>query len=83
MVVLKMMAQINNKNNNNGSGGDDEIGEDVKPTIFHDFLSKGSSSDLLPAAGEVRPPLEGAPVASGGARGPISSTSDLGSGNQT
>lgn len=81
--MLLMMAQSNTKNNNNNNGDDNDIGEDVKPTIFHDFLSKGSCSDLLPAAGDVRPPLEGAPLASGVGRGPISSTSDLGSGNQT
>lgn len=76
--MLQMMAHTNIKNNIND---DDDIGEDVKPTIFHDFLSKGScsSSDLLPAAGDVRPLLEPAPAGSGGTRGPISSTSDLGS----
>lgn len=65
--MLQMMAQSNNIIDDD----DNHIAQDVKPTIFHDFLSKGScsSSDLLPPAGD--------------ARGPISSTSDLGSGNQT
>lgn len=82
MAVLQMMARAQS---NNIVDDDNDIAQDVKPTIFHDFLSKGScsSSDLLPAAGGVRPLSEPAPTASGGTRGPISSTSDLGSGNQT
>lgn len=64
-------------------------------TVFHDFLGKGSVPDSSlvvggAAAGKVRPPAsEASPSASlsigassgGGGRGPISTTSDLGSGN--
>ncbi|KAL8115891.1 hypothetical protein AgCh_022401 [Apium graveolens] len=70
MAVLHMMMP--HTNNIIIHDDDNHIAQDVKPTIFHDFLSKGSSSDLLPAAGA-------APAPSGGTRGPVSSTSDLGS----
>lgn len=85
MAVLQMMAQSNSSKNN--SNDVDDIAEDVKPTIFHDFLSKGSSSsDLLLAAGDVRPPAQATSASlgasSGGGCGPISSTSDLGSERQ-
>lgn len=68
-------------------------GDEVKgaSAIFHDFLGKGSAPDsstvVGPAAGKVRPPSEASPsvsvslgASSGGGRGPISTTSDLGSG---
>lgn len=59
-------------------------------SVFHDFLGEGSVPDSSPAvgtfAGKVRQPSESSPSASvsvgassGGGRGPISSTSDLGS----
>lgn len=67
--------------------------DEVKPTatVFHDFLGKGSAQDsslaVGAASGKVRPPSEASPSASlsiaassGGGRGPISTTSDLGSG---
>ncbi|XP_017254947.1 protein TIFY 8 isoform X2 [Daucus carota subsp. sativus] len=71
MALLQMMAHTHNNNNNTHT---DDIAQDVKPTVFHDFLSKGS--DLLPPAGAA-PPASAA--SSGGPRGPISSTSDLAS----
>uniref|UniRef100_A0A5B6ZWS8 Protein TIFY n=1 Tax=Davidia involucrata TaxID=16924 RepID=A0A5B6ZWS8_DAVIN len=83
MAVVLMMAQ----SKSNANSGTDE----VKPTIFHDFLGKNCTSDSPPAtktAGDVRP-SEASPTASasagassGGGRGPISTTSDLGSERQ-
>uniref|UniRef100_A0A5B6ZV93 Protein TIFY n=1 Tax=Davidia involucrata TaxID=16924 RepID=A0A5B6ZV93_DAVIN len=84
MAVLLMMAQ--SKSNANTSA------DEVKPTIFHDFLSRNCASDSSPAAktaGDVRL-SEASQSASaslgassgGGGRGPISTTSDLGSERQ-
>lgn len=70
--------------------------DEVKPTatVFHDFLGKGSAQDsslaVGAASGKVRQPSEASPSASlsigassGGGRGPISTTSDLGSERHT
>ncbi|KAK2978132.1 hypothetical protein RJ640_028686 [Escallonia rubra] len=62
--------------------------DDVKPTIFHDFLGKNCGPDSLPAAAaagdvEASPSASAsAGASSGGGRGPISATSDLGSERQ-
>lgn len=67
LLLLLTMAPTNTNTNN--ADGDD----DVKPTIFHDFMGSDSS-----------PPASASPSlatssAGGGARGPISTTSDLAS----
>ncbi|KAA8521737.1 hypothetical protein F0562_012410 [Nyssa sinensis] len=83
MAVVLMMAQ----SKSNANTGTDEL----KPTIFHDFLGKNCASDSSPGtktAGDVRlseaSPSASASVgaSSGGGRGPISTTSDLGSERQ-
>lgn len=79
--------------NKNSATVSTNTADEVKPasTIFHDFLGKGSAPDSSlaagAAAGKVRLPSEASPSASvsigassGGGRGPISTTSDLGSG---
>ncbi|KAF5936196.1 hypothetical protein HYC85_027325 [Camellia sinensis] len=87
LLLMRMMAQreSNAKNTN----------DEVKPTIFHDFLGRSCASDSSPAA-TVKPGVGGdgrvseASLAasasvggsSGGGRGPISATSDLGSERQ-
>ncbi|XAR70923.1 hypothetical protein NMG60_11027966 [Bertholletia excelsa] len=93
MAVLQLtMAQ--SKKSNNASNTADE----VKPTaIFHDFLGSSCASDSSPAAAKLAAadtgvdarPSEASPSASasvgassGGGRGPISASSDLGSERQ-
>ncbi|CAI9094426.1 OLC1v1030167C3 [Oldenlandia corymbosa var. corymbosa] len=74
-----------------GSTGGDE--GKAASTVFHDFLGKGSAPDSSPVvgppAGKVRPLSEASASASvslgassGGGRGPVSTTSDLGSERQ-
>ncbi|KAA8549071.1 hypothetical protein F0562_000755 [Nyssa sinensis] len=80
---MLMMAQ--SKSNANTST------DEVKPTIFHDFLGRNCASDSSPAtktAGDVRLPeasqsaSASVGASSGGGRGPISTISDLGSERQ-
>lgn len=87
LLLMMMMAQ----RESNAKNTTDE----VKPTIFHDFLGRSCASDSSPAAA-VKPGAGGdgrvseASLAasasvggsSGGGRGPISATSDLGSERQ-
>ncbi|CAK9179215.1 unnamed protein product [Ilex paraguariensis] len=92
MAVLLMKMAHNCKSNTSNVNANNST-EEVKPTIFHDFLGKGYASDSLPAermssGGHVRLESELMPssvspgASSGGGRGPISTTSDLGSGRQ-
>ncbi|KAA8525352.1 hypothetical protein F0562_007230 [Nyssa sinensis] len=83
MAVMLMMAQ--SKSNANTST------DEVKPTIFHDFLGRNCASESSPAtktAGDIRLPeasqsaSASVGASSGGGRGPISTTSDLGSERQ-
>ncbi|KAI7987097.1 Protein TIFY 8 [Camellia lanceoleosa] len=87
LLLMMMMAQ----RESNAKNTTDE----VKPAIFHDFLGRSCASDSSPAA-TVKPGVGGdgrvseASLAasasvggsSGGGRGPISATSDLGSERQ-
>lgn len=94
--VLMAHAQSDGGTNIATNKTSTEAADEIKTTatVFHDFLGKGSVPDSSlvvggAAAGKVRPPpSEASPSASlsigassGGGRGPISTTSDLGSGN--
>ncbi|XVE71613.1 hypothetical protein DITRI_Ditri10aG0165100 [Diplodiscus trichospermus] len=95
MAVLKMAQQSKTTNTNNANANNTSAHlqnqQQVKPTMFHDFLGmKGTDSPvvLAPKATDARfsdaSPSASASIgaSSGGAgagRGPISSTSDLGS----
>lgn len=81
------MANIqSNKSASGGTAAADEV-KTASATTFHDFLGKGYHQDSSPVmAGRVVLPSEASPSASvsvgassGGGRGPISTTSDLGS----
>ncbi|KAL4335432.1 hypothetical protein GQ457_07G041390 [Hibiscus cannabinus] len=91
MAVLKMAQQSKTTNTNNANNCDTPIHlqhqRQVNPTMFHDFLgtkAANSSVVLAPKASDARfPDASPSPsasfAASSAGRGPISSTSDLGS----
>lgn len=80
------MAHIQSNRSASGTAADEVK---AAATTFHDFLGKGDPQDSSPAmSGRVVLSSEASPSASislgassGGGRGPISTTSDLGSGN--
>ncbi|KAL3500437.1 hypothetical protein ACH5RR_039530 [Cinchona calisaya] len=90
------MAHNPSKNNSSSVAAAADADEvKASGTIFHDFLGKGSAPDYSspvvgPPAGKVRPTSEASPssasfsigASSGGGRGQISTTSDLGSERQ-
>ncbi|CAK9185474.1 unnamed protein product [Ilex paraguariensis] len=90
MAVLLIKMAHNSRSNSDHVNANNST-EEVKPTIFHDFLGKGGASDSSPvegksAAGDARPQFDASPSASvsagassGCGLGPISTTSDLGS----
>ncbi|XP_076946479.1 protein TIFY 8-like [Bidens hawaiensis] len=74
--LLNIMAE--NNNNNININNTNNVTDDVKPTVLHDFLGRGCA----PAVGGGSSPS--ASVSGGGGRGggPVSTTSDLGSERQ-
>lgn len=74
--LLNIMAEKHN-NINNADAADD----DVKPTILHDFLGPGCSPATKFPAASGGSPSASVSGAGGRAGGPVSTASDLGSGN--
>lgn len=81
-MAAVLLSDIMAQNNNNNSNASD----DVKPTILHDFLGRGCAPvTKIAAASDVASASSPSASVSGGGGGgrgggPVSTTSDLGSG---
>nr|XP_043636632.1 protein TIFY 8 isoform X2 [Erigeron canadensis] len=86
-AVLLLLNNNNNNNNNMAQNNSNNAAnnDDVKPTILHDFLGRGGGTSpvtKLAAGSDVAGASSpSGSISGGGGRGPVSTTSDLGSGD--